>query len=170
MRLALLCLLAAPAVAQEAQDFEFPNPLRDETIAATCANWDQVRAGADPRAMAVAAGVWDGQYVQPGVPGLTYDMPVQMRTFFGPDGAFQQLQQGCLRTMDGQQFCNTGQVTGEWTARFAADGQGVVIATMSAGSGISGAVLPQSCAAGMVTFPDADTMQGADGSVARRAP
>ena len=171
-------VLAAPALAQEDR-FELPNPLQRGNLAATCATWEDQVAATDERAVALVVGVWDGQRVQPGVPGLTPDALIQVRAVNAPDHTFQVQEYSCrqLESVAPElgQFgpaCSTTTIYGWWTAHFGPGGEAsreVVVATLSSGSGGTGGVLAMSCAAGSVRFLDADTMQGMDGGVSRRA-
>jgi hypothetical protein len=167
MRLSLIfCLaLGAPALAQE--DFELPNPLRLQNLAATCNGMAaQIRA-TDPRAVQVLIGVWQGNGMVPGVQGYYPDAPAQTQVTFSADGSMLNQTYACIRPFAGGEFCNTSNLVGEWAAHFTPEGY-LAVPASSSGTGISGAPLPTSCGISFLRLIDQNTMQAQDGTVLRR--
>ncbi len=170
LALTLTLGLAAPVLSQ--QDWNFPNPLQNQNLAATCDNWEaQVRA-ADPQAMQMLVGVWDSVGMIPGTPGIMPDTPIQIRSTNSPDGTFVADRYGCfeMQSVAGMpslgQSCATSQIYGQWVAHFVQGG--VAVVTLSAGSSFTGQALPMSCGIGFFQVQDANTLIDQQGSPLRR--
>lgn len=170
LALTLTLGLAAPVLSQ--QDWNLPNPLQNQNLAATCDNWEaQVRA-ADPQAMQMLVGVWDSVGMIPGTPGIMPDTPIQIRSTNSPDGTFVADRYGCfeMQSVAGMpslgQSCATSQIYGQWVAHFVQGG--VAVVTLSAGSSFTGQALPMSCGIGFFQVQDANTLIDQQGSPLRR--
>jgi hypothetical protein len=160
---AALLLTAAPVWAQDDQVGDFPNPLRLQNLAATCNTMRAQINNADPAAMQVLVGVWQGDVIIPGAPGLYDPSPGQVQVTNNPDGTYVVLTYGCITPLaGGQPFCNTAQISGEWTAHFTPEGW-IAAPASSSGIGLSGGVLPLSCGISFWRQLDARTIQSDQG-------
>jgi hypothetical protein len=154
---------AAPVAAQDDTQFDFPNPLRLQNLAATCASMTQQIMAGDPAAMQALVGVWQGNVTIPGAPGLYDPSPGQVQVTNNPDGTYVVLTYGCITPLaGGQPFCNTAQISGEWTAHFTPEGW-IAAPASSSGIGLSGGVLPLSCGISFWRQLDARTIQSDQG-------
>lgn len=167
----LAVLLAPAALAQE--DWNFPNPNRSAGVAATCDSWPAQRRAADPQAMQVIVGVWEGQAMMPGTPGIMPDTPYQYRATNRPDGTFTLERYGCftMQSVPGMpslgESCATSMIYGEWVAHFA-EGGSVAVVSLSAGSGFTGQALPMSCGIGYFWPEGRDVLVDQAGNRMRR--
>ncbi len=155
---AMVAMLVLPewAAAQE-EGFIAPNPLRNQNLVATCHDLAaQIRA-ADPQVMASLVGVWEGEGMIPGVPGLYPDTPQQIRVQNNPDGTFSVDYYACFQPYGQQPACAQSFRYGEWTAHPAGNGW-IAVPFLSYGSGFSGEALPASCALNYVQLLDDRTM------------
>jgi hypothetical protein len=145
--LSVLAVCAAPAAKAEGEIDVLPNPLRNQNLAATCNTMGaQVRA-ADPQAMAIIAGVWEGVTPVPGVQGLYPDTQSQFRVINNPDGSFQIDLYTCFEPYGQVPACANGLRYGEWNAHYTDDGW-IAVPALSAGSSHTGEALPVSCGIG----------------------
>jgi hypothetical protein len=150
-------------VAQQAQDWQFPNPLQEGNLAATCQNFQAMMQQADPRAMQMLAGVWQGQGMIPGVQGIMPDTPIQFQTQNDANGNFQQERYGCftMQSVPGMpslgESCSTSMLYGQFAARFV-DQTTLIVATMQRGTHFTGAPIPPNCGVGYFRFLDQNTL------------
>ncbi len=171
-------VLAAAALAiagglAAAQEGNFPNPLQRGNVVATCDNWPAQRRAADPAAMQALSGVWEGSYIQAGVPGLMPDTPIQFRSTNNPNGTFTIERYGCfaMQSVPGMPplgtSCSTSMIYGEWVAHFA-EGGSIASVTMAGGSSFTGEALPMSCGIGFYWRVDPNTLVDQSGNRLRR--
>lgn len=145
--LTVLAVVVAPAALAEGENGVLPNPLRNQNLAATCNTMGaQVRA-ADPQAMALIVGVWEGNQMIPGLPGLYPDTPSQFRVINNPDGSFQIDMYACFQPFGQAQSCANSLRYGEWNAHFTDDGW-IAVPALTGGSAFTGEALPVSCGIG----------------------
>jgi hypothetical protein len=160
---AALFLIAAPVWAQNEAEFDFPNPLRLQNLAATCNTMRAQINNADPQAMQALIGVWQGVVTIPGAEGLYAPSQGQIQVTYSPNGTFEVLTYGCITPLaGGQAFCNTGVTGGEWAAHFTPEGW-IAAPSSSSGTGLSGGVLPLSCGINFWRMLDAQTMESDQG-------
>jgi hypothetical protein len=153
---ATLICTAGLSMAQEV-DQTLPNPLRNQNLVETCQNMSaQIRAG-DPAVMATLVGVWEGQSILPGVPGLYPDTPQQIRTANNADGTFSIDYYACFEPYEQQPACAQSFRYGEWTAHIANDGW-IAVPFVSFGSAYTGEALPASCGLNYVRLLNPQTM------------
>jgi hypothetical protein len=152
LHVAVVCVAAVScgAAAAQQEDWAFPNPLRNDNVAATCDNWPAQQRSADPRAMQMIVGTWESTGMIPGTPGIMPDTPIQVRATNSPDGTFVVDRYGCfeMQSVPGMpslgSSCATSQIYGQWVAHFAQDGS-IAVVTLSAGTSFAGQALPVSC-------------------------
>lgn len=170
--LAITLTLASALPVLSQQDWNFPNPLQNQNLAATCNNWEAQVQSADPQAMQMLVGVWEGMSMIPGTPGIMPDTPIQVRSTNSPDGTFVADRYGCfeMQSVAGMpslgQSCATSQIYGQWVAHFVQGG--VAVVTLSAGSSFTGQALPMSCGIGFFQVQDANTLIDQQGAPLRR--
>ncbi len=165
----IICLTLVGAARSEDVPFNFPDPTRDQGLAATCNTWQaQVRA-ADREAMRIIAGTWEARGTIPGTPGIMADTPELVRSTNNIDGTFSVDKQACfqMQSVPGMDqlptSCSQSFMYGWWVAHFA-EGGAIAIATMSSGSGYNGGALPMSCALGYLRPLGNDTLVDMQGN------
>ena len=152
-----------PATAQEDPNWQFPNPLREQNLAANCQNFQAMMQQADPQAMQALAGMWQGQGMIPGTPGIMPDTPYQYQVQNDASGNFQMQRYGCftMQSVPGMpslgQSCSTSMLYGQFAARWV-DQNTVQVATMARGSHFTGAPMPPTCGIGYYRFLDQNTL------------
>lgn len=171
--LALVLTLATAAPVPAQQDWNFPNPLQGENVAATCQNFDAQVQASDPQAMQMLVGVWEGMSMIPGTPGIMPDTPIQFRVTNSANGTFAVDRYGCfeMQSVAGMpslgQSCATSQLYGQFAAHFV-EGGAIAVVTLSAGSSFTGQALPMSCGIGYYRFLDQNTLVDQAGNQQRR--
>jgi hypothetical protein len=159
-----LCAAAQAVWAQNGpMDWPMPNPLQDDMRAANCQNFNAIAQQADPQAMQLLAGVWQGQGMIPGVQGIMPDTPFQFQTQNDANGNFQQQRYGCftMQSVPGMpslgQSCSTSMLYGQFAARFV-DQTTISVAVMSRGSSFTGQPMPTTCGIAYYRFLDQNTL------------
>jgi hypothetical protein len=151
----------------------YPNPLQGDNTTAGCSNWQAEMAANDPQAMQRLVGVWQGEGMVPGTPGVVGDTPIQIRTTISANGAFQVERYGCFQMLSVPGMpslppsCATSLIYGQWGAHFA-EGGWIAMISLASGSGFNGQALPMTCNIAYLQAPDGNTLIDPAGGRAQR--